>query len=96
MENTTYPIGKLALTFTAREPTSWIGYSLDEQENITVLGNIVLTGLFVCSHYLIVYANDAAGNPGASETIYFHRETPFSITRWLLLLRLPIVFLASV
>jgi len=75
-----YSIGKLSLTFIASEPTSWIGYSLDGQENITAAGNTVLTGLFVGSHYLTVYANDTAGNTGASETIYFRIETPFQTT----------------
>jgi hypothetical protein len=75
-----YPIGNLSLTFTASEPTSWIGYSLDGQENITVAGNTVLVRLFVGSHYLTVYANDTAENTGASETIYFRMETPFPTT----------------
>jgi nitrous oxidase accessory protein len=80
LENMSYPIGNLSLTFTASEPTSWIGYSLDGQENITVAGNTVLVGLFVGSHYLTVYANDTAGNTGISETIYFRIETPFPTT----------------
>jgi len=80
LENMSYPIGNLSLTFTASEPTSWIGYSLDGQKNITVAGNTVLTGLFVGSHYLTVYAADTAGNAGASETIYFRIETSFPTT----------------
>jgi len=80
LENISYPIGNLSLTFTASEPTSWMGYSLDGQENITVAGNTVLVGLYMGSHYLTVYANDTAGNTGASETIYFRIETPFPTT----------------
>jgi nitrous oxidase accessory protein len=80
VENASYPLGNLSLTFTASEPTSWIGYSLDEQENITVAGNTVLTGLFVGSHHLTVYANDTAGNTGASDTIHFRIETSFPTT----------------
>jgi nitrous oxidase accessory protein len=78
--NMTYLRGDLSLTFTASEPVSWIGYSLDGQENITVTEDAVLTGLFVGSHYLTVYANDTVGNTGASETIYFRIETPFPTT----------------
>jgi parallel beta-helix repeat protein len=77
LENASYPIGKLPLRFTASEPTSWMSYSIDGQDNITVTGDTVLAGLFVGSHYLTVYANDTAGNTGASETVYFHIETPF-------------------
>ena len=77
LENVSYPLGNLSLTFTASEPTSWIGYSLDGQENVTVAGNTVLVGLFVGSHYLTFYANDTAGITGASETIYFHIEASF-------------------
>ena len=77
LENASYPIGKLPLTFTASEPISWISYSIDGQDNITVTGDTILAGLFVGSHYLTVYANDTAGNTGASETVYFHIETPF-------------------
>ena len=80
LENVSYPIGNLSLTFTVSEPTSWIGYSLDGQENVTVAGNAVLSGLFLGSHYLTVYANDTAGSTGASETICFRIETPFLTT----------------
>ena len=80
LENMSYPLGNLSLTFTVSEPTSWLGYSLDGQENITVAGNTVLSGLFMGSHYLTVYANDTAGNTGLSETIYFRIETPFPTT----------------
>ena len=80
LENTSYPLGNLSLTFTVSEPTSWIGYSLDGQENVTVAGNTVLEGLFVGSHYLTVYANDTTGFTGTSETIYFRVEASFPTT----------------
>jgi hypothetical protein len=80
LENMSYPIGNLSLTFTVSEPTSWIGYSLDGQENITVAGNTVLSELFMGAHYLTVYANDTAGNTGISETICFRIETPLPTT----------------
>jgi hypothetical protein len=80
LENITYLRGNLSLTFTVSEPTSWIGYSLDGQKNVTIEGNTILAGLFVGSHYLTVYANDTAGNLAASETLYFHIETSFPTT----------------
>jgi len=70
-ENTTYTTNSVSLNFTVNEPTSWIGYSLDGQANVTVTGNTTLSGLSDGSHSLIVYANDTAGNTGASEIVYF-------------------------
>jgi len=63
------------LSFTVDEATSWIGYSLDGQVNVTIAGNTTLSGLSDGSHSLIVYANDTAGNTGASEIVYFGIKT---------------------
>jgi hypothetical protein len=70
-ENKTYTINYVPLTFTVSEPTSWIGYSLDDQANVTIAGNTTLAGLSDGSHRLKVYANDTDGKTGTSETIYF-------------------------
>jgi len=59
------------LNFTVDEMTSWIGYSLNGQANVTVVGNTTLTGLTCGSHNIIAYANDTYGNMGSSETVYF-------------------------
>jgi hypothetical protein len=80
-ENKTFPRGNLSLTFTVSEPTSWIGYSLDRQANVTITGNTTLSGLSYGSHSLIVLAEDTAGNVGASEKIYFTIKTQPSETR---------------
>jgi parallel beta-helix repeat protein len=74
-ENKTYPVSDVPLTFTVSESTSWMGYNLDGQANVTITGNTTLSGLSDGSHSLIVYAKDTAGNTGASETIYFTIET---------------------
>jgi len=70
-ENKTYTVNNVSLTFTVNEPTSWIGYSLNGQANVTIAGNTTLSGLSDGSHSLKVYANDTAGNMGGSETVYF-------------------------
>ena len=77
-ENRTYNTSNIPLTFTVTEPST-IGFSLDGKENVTVDGNTTLSGLLVGSHSLVVYANDTAGNIGASETIHFSIE-PFPTT----------------
>jgi len=79
-ENKTYSQNDLASSFTVDEPTSWIGYSLDGQANVTVTENFTLTELPYGSHTLTLYANDTVGNMGASKTINFSVVTPFPTT----------------
>lgn len=75
----TYETGEVSLTFTVNEPAAWIGYSLDGQDNVTITANSTLSGLSRGAHNLTVYAEDAAGNIGASETIYFTLVDHFPI-----------------
>jgi hypothetical protein len=83
LENKTYNQNNLPLNFTTDEPTSWIGYCLDGKANVTIAGNTTLAGLADGSHNLTIYANDTAGNMGASETINFNvtqKTEPFPTT----------------
>lgn len=59
------------LNFTINEPASWMAYSLDQQTNVTIRGNITLGWVSEGSHNLIVYANDTAGNMVSSQTVHF-------------------------
>lgn len=68
--------GDRLLSFTLDAETSWVGYSLDNQANVTVTDEAVLGDLPFGSHNVTVYAEDAAGNEGASETLYFTIEEP--------------------
>jgi len=70
-QNTTYTTSSVPLTFTVNEATSWIGYSLDNQANVTITGNTTLTDLALGPHNIIVYANDNYGNTGSSDKVYF-------------------------
>jgi hypothetical protein len=72
VENKTASPSDAAFNFTVNEPFTRATYSLDGQENATTSGNITLTGLADDAHTLTVYAQDAAGNIGASETITFN------------------------
>jgi N-acetylneuraminic acid mutarotase len=67
----TYTQVDVALNFTVDKAVSWIGYSLDGQDNVTVTGNTTLSGLPVGSHYVTVYALDASGNTAVSDIIHF-------------------------
>ena len=75
-ENNTYAPDGMPLQFFIDEPASWTGYSLDGQGNITVTENVTLPELSVGQHTLIVYANDTAGNPAVSQTVFFSVEKP--------------------
>jgi hypothetical protein len=69
--NATYGPSVVPLNFTVNEPASWMGYSLDGQENNTVTGNMTLPELLVGRHMLTVYANDTAGNMGVLDNVTF-------------------------
>jgi len=71
IESKSYNTTDIPLNFTVNEPTSWIGYSIDQQANTTIIGNTTLTGLSEGLHSLIIYANDTVGNMGTSKTVYF-------------------------
>jgi parallel beta-helix repeat protein len=77
-ENRTFTVNSVYLTFTVDAQTSWVGYSLDNQENVTVTDNATLTDLSNGLHNITVYANDTFGNMGASEIIIFTVALPES------------------
>lgn len=74
--------GNVLLDFTVDKATSWIGYSLDNQANVTVNGDVILKDLSTGFHHVTVYAEDEAGNKGASETLHFTVEEPESETSY--------------
>jgi len=61
----------LLLNYAVDENTSWTGYSLDNQANITINGDAVLRDLSNGVHNVTVYAKDSYGNIGVSETVSF-------------------------
>jgi hypothetical protein len=79
-ENKTYDATAAPLNFTVNGEATSFSYSLDGQEKVTITGNTTLEGLSSGSHNLTVYVEDAAGNSGVSETIYFSVEVPFPTT----------------
>ncbi len=77
LENKTYGATGVPLDFTVSKPYSSVAYSLDGRENVIVTGSTTLTGLSSGEHSVIVYAWDALGSVGASETIFFTVAEPF-------------------
>lgn len=70
-----YAVKDVQLAVVSSEPTSWIGYSLDGNANVTISGNKTITSLSEGEHSVIVYANDTAGNIGRSNIICFSVDT---------------------
>jgi ribosomal protein S8 len=75
-ENGNYTSGDVSLAFTVNKPAVWLGYSLDGQDNVTVTGNVTLSGLSSGLHNVTVYAEDEFGNMGVSETVCFTIAAP--------------------
>ena len=74
-ENMTYATNNVSLILNVNKPTNWIGYSIDEKENITISGDTLFTMLSEGQHRLFVYVNDTFGNVVSSNAIYFYVDT---------------------
>jgi N-acetylneuraminic acid mutarotase len=70
-ENRTYGGDDIQSAFTVNEPVSWMGYSLDGQDNVTITANVTLAVLSEGLHNITFYAIDLVGNTGVSPTVYF-------------------------
>jgi len=70
-ENKTYTVSDVPLTFTVDEETSWLAYSLDGQDNVTITGNTTLPGVSNGTHTLVLYARNSFGDVSASGIVYF-------------------------
>jgi hypothetical protein len=77
--NQTYFNSTVALVFTVDKPVNWTRYSLDGALNVTMEGNTTLTELPKSAHSVTVYAEDAFGNVGSSETVWFSVAEPFPV-----------------
>lgn len=78
-QNMMYNDSSVPLAFSVCEPVSWMGYSLNGQNNVTVTGNTTMSGLVNGAYNLTVYATDIAGNTAASQTCTFTVSAPFPI-----------------
>ena len=77
LDNKTFSMPEVPLSFTVTETALKITYCLDGQENVTISGKETLTNLTYGNHNLTVFATDNAGNIGASETLFFTIVEPF-------------------
>lgn len=75
-QNKTYYSDFVPLIAEFGKAVSWIGYSLDNQPNVTVSGNTIIN-VDDGKHQIVVYANDTSGNMGYSEIVYFSVDSTF-------------------
>jgi N-acetylneuraminic acid mutarotase len=79
--NQSYKVSNVSLSFSVKvfspdKAPMWLGYSLDEEQNVTITGNTTLAELSNGLHTVTVYANDTFGNMGASQTVDFTVAVP--------------------
>ena len=79
IQDATFYSPNVDLSFIVNEQTSRTAYSLDGNDNVTIIGNATLSGLSVGVHNVTVYAWDDAGNVGTSETLTFTIAEPFPV-----------------
>ena len=72
-ENKTY--SEVSLAFTVNRGTQWMGYSIDNQANVTIKIETTLSGLSEGAHNVTIYANDSLGNTGSSNAVFFSVDT---------------------
>jgi hypothetical protein len=77
-ESSNVPLVFSVDVYSAEKSVDWFGYSLDGQRNVTITGDITLTGLSSGWHKITIYANDSFGNMGASKTVTFGK-LPFPV-----------------
>jgi hypothetical protein len=74
-----YNESEVPLVFTIDKAVNWIGYSLDNLSNATIVGDSSMVNLTYGSHNVTVYANSTFGILGASEMVHFTISEPFPI-----------------
>ena len=84
-ENKTYDSSNVSLNFTVNKPVTWVGYSLDNQTEVTAIGNTTLTDLPEGTHNITVYAKDEYDNMGVSQTSYFSIDQPIAFSTMLVI-----------
>jgi hypothetical protein len=70
-QNQTYGTSDVPLAFTVNEDASWLAYSLDGQNNVTISGNTTLGVASKGAHTVVVYARNSFGDTSASGLAYF-------------------------
>ena len=75
-ESKGYNVTDIPLNVTTSEPVSWMSYSLDDGDQVTINQNITLANMTGGLHELKIFANDTLGNLASSKTINFTIAEP--------------------
>ena len=70
-ENTTYADVDIVLSCEFNREIIQSSYTVDNKENVTFTGDVIISDLSPGNHTLIVYAKDEFGNLGVSDTVVF-------------------------
>ena len=73
--NKTYAYHDIPLILSVNRQVTWLKYSLDNQDNVTITGDIELSEVSEGPHNLIVYVNDTFGNMVSSGNVTFSVDT---------------------
>lgn len=73
--NETYEFLDVWLNITLNETASWLAFSLDSKENVTMHNNSIILSLTEGTHHLSFFANDPLGNMASNE-VYFTIKIP--------------------
>lgn len=71
-----YNASVVPLVFAVDKAVTWMGYSLDGKQNVTITGNTNIANMTNGLHTLVIYANDTFGDIGASQTVNFTVSKP--------------------
>jgi hypothetical protein len=77
-QNVTYDASNVTLTFNVDRPFVDLHYSINNEANVTIEGNVTLADLPTGANNMTVYAVDVFGNVGASDTVLFNVTTQSS------------------
>jgi len=99
-EDQTYNESSVPLTFSLDKQVTWVSYSLDGKQNISLSGNSTVVSMTNGSHNITLFANDTFGNISASETITFTvaapEPEPEPFTVWPLAIAVAVVTVTAV
>lgn len=70
-QNKTYYSDHIQLRIFVSDLVSWLAFSLDGQDNVTISGNSTMIVTSNGEHFVIVYARDNAENTGFSAAVHF-------------------------
>jgi N-acetylneuraminic acid mutarotase len=93
-QNQSYDSTDVKLSFTVNENVTWMVYSLDGQNRMTLSGNQTLPALANGSHSLTIFASDEMGNL-AQQTVFFN-IAPFPVVQLVAVLASIIIALAAI